>query len=250
MSRMSLLPVVVAVVVLVSAVPAVAAVDLRVAAGHDREPLLRAAGSNTTVYAGRLTLTVSNAGDVASSGVVTVTDSLPAGLSPLVNNPGFDAGPVAASGDGWSCVGTSCSRSDALAPGASYPPVTITVRVANGAPAQLTNVASVTGGATAGDVIAVAEDACPNGWSAEAEVTFAPPAGPGLHGGVRSGVTNPERADGCSLLDQIWAGEPFANHGAFVDRVDALTDAYTSAGLLTAAERDAVESGRRAFGRR
>jgi hypothetical protein len=29
-------------------------------------------------------------------------------------------------------------------------------------------------------------------------------------------VTNPERADGCTLLDAIWNAEPFAGHAAFV----------------------------------
>jgi peptidoglycan/xylan/chitin deacetylase (PgdA/CDA1 family) len=216
---------------------AVAAVDLSVSAAHDRDPLLRAGGANTTVYAGRLLLTVSNRGDRASDGVVSVSDALPAGLSPLVNNPGFGAGPVAASGSGWSCAGTSCTRSDPLAPGASYPPITITVRVANGAPAQVTNTATVSGGATAGDVIAVVEDACPNGWSAEAVVSFAPPVG-----GVDSGVRNPERPDGCTLLDEVWAGEPFASHGGFVARVDAVTDRYVRERLLSGGEKDRIQS--------
>jgi uncharacterized repeat protein (TIGR01451 family) len=229
--------------VAVLAPAASAAADLQISATHDREPLLKTTGSNTTVYAGKLTLTVTNAGDSATDGSeITVTDTLPAGLSPLVNNPGFDAGPTAASGDGWTCDNTTCRRSDALAAGASYPPITITVRVANDAAAQLTNSATVTGGASATDSITVADDACPNGWSPEAEVTFAPPAGPGLHGGIRTGVTNPERANGCTLLDQIWAGEPFRTHGAFVDRVDALTDGYVADGLLTGADGDAVDS--------
>ena len=42
-----------------------------------------------------------------------------------------------------------CSRSDALAPGASYEPVTITVNVAASAPASVTNTATISGG---GDV--------------------------------------------------------------------------------------------------
>jgi peptidoglycan/xylan/chitin deacetylase (PgdA/CDA1 family) len=217
--------------------PAVAAVDLSISAAHDRDPLLRVSGPNTTVYAGKLTLTVANRGDQASVGPVTVTDTLPAGLSPLVNNPGFDAGPVAASGDGWSCAGTSCTRSDPLAPGAAYPAITITVRVANTAPAQVINTATVTGGATASDSIAVIEDACPNGWSSEAEVSFAPP-----FGSIDSGVINPERPNGCTLLDEIWAGEPFASHGAFVARVDATTDRYLADGLITGREKDAIQS--------
>jgi uncharacterized repeat protein (TIGR01451 family) len=238
MSRLGLaIAAAVAVAVLVPSSSAVAAADLSISAAHDRDPLLRTSNPNTTVYAGKLTLTVRNVGDQASEGSVTVTDTLPAGLSPLVNNPGLDAGSVAASGDGWSCTNTSCTRSDPLAAGSAYPPITITVRVANSSSAQVTNTASVTGGATARDVISVVEDACPNGWSAEAEVSFAPP-----FGGVRSGVTNRERANGCTLLDDVWAGEPFANHGRFVSRVDAITDQYVRDGLLTGHEKDAIQS--------
>ena len=252
MSRRSVLPVsVVAAAVLAPAAPAAATADLTISASHDREPLLKTVGPNTTVYAGKLTLRVANEGDEPSDGSeVTVTDTLPAGLTALVNNPGFDAGPVAASGDGWTCSGTTtstCRRSDVLAAGSAYPPITITVRVTNTAAAHLTNSPTVTGGGDAGtsvaaDQIAVAVDACPNGWSAETEVTFAPPSGPGLHGGIHSGVRNPERADGCTLLDQIWAGEPFPDHGSFVDRVDAITDQHVADTLLTAAQKNAVQS--------
>src|SRR5688500_19735068 len=113
---------------------AAAAADLSISAGHDRDPLLRTSNPNTTVYAGKLTLTVANRGDQSTDGPVTVTDTLPAGLSPRVNNPGFDAGPVAASGAGWSCTGTTCTRSDPPAPGAEDRPRTITVPLADTAP--------------------------------------------------------------------------------------------------------------------
>ena len=232
----------VAVAVLLAPSSAVAAADLSISAAHDRDPLLRGSDPNTTVYAGMLTLTVVNRGDQPSDGPVTVTDALPAGLSPLVNNPGFGAGPVAASGHGWTCTGTTCTRSDPLAAGSAYPPITITVRVANTAAAQVTNTANVTGGATASDPIGVVADACPNGWSSEAEVAFAPPFGPGLHGGIHSGVTNPEQSNGCTLLDDIWAGEPFANHGSFVSRVDATTDRYLAEHLITGRQKDAIQS--------
>ena len=227
---------------------AAAAVDLSISAAHDRDPLLRTSDPNTTVYAGKLTLTVANHGDRPTAAPVTVTDTLPTGLSPLVNNPGFDAGPVAASGAGWSCTGTTtsiCIRSDPLAAGATAPPITITVRVANTAPAQLTNTATATSGedgATASDPITVTEDACPNGWSPETEVTFAPPFGPGLHGGIHTGVTNPEQPDGCTLLDDIWDGEPFANHGRFVTRVATTTKHYRRAHLITARQKRTIQS--------
>ena len=77
-------------------------------------------------------------------------DTLPAGLTALINNPGVPAGPVAASGPGWTCTGTRCTRTDVLAPGAAYPPITITVGVASNAAATVTNTATVTGGGDAG----------------------------------------------------------------------------------------------------
>src|SRR5258705_4217734 len=67
------------------------------------------------------TLTVANFGAADTSGAVTVTDTLPAGLTA-----------TAMSGAGWSCTlaTLTCTRSDVLAPGASYPAITLTVNVA------------------------------------------------------------------------------------------------------------------------
>jgi uncharacterized repeat protein (TIGR01451 family) len=82
-------------------------------------------------------ITVTNSGSANSSGTVTVTDTLPAGLTA-----------TAISGTNWTCVlGTlTCTRSNALAPGLSYPAITVTVNVANNAPASVTNTANVSGG--------------------------------------------------------------------------------------------------------
>src|SRR5260370_40852468 len=55
---------------------------------------------------------------------------------------------TAASGTGWSCSGSffvNCTRSDSLAAGGTYPPITMTVSVTGGAPSA-TNSASVSGG--------------------------------------------------------------------------------------------------------
>ena len=83
------------------------------------------------------TIAVTNSGTGPTSGTVTVVDALPAGLAA-----------IALSGSGWSCdVPTlTCTRNDALAAGASYPPVTLTVNVGANAPASITNVATVSGG--------------------------------------------------------------------------------------------------------
>ena len=86
-------------------------------------------------------MTVTNAaGAAATSGTVTVTDTLPAGLS-------FGTG--AMSGTGWACSSNSCTRSDALAGGASYPPITVKVNVAGGATSPQNNSVSVSGGRSA-----------------------------------------------------------------------------------------------------
>lgn len=82
-------------------------------------------------------LVVSNLGGAATAGAVTVTDLLPAGLTA-----------TALSGSGWSCTlaTLSCTRSDVLAAGASWPAISLTVTVAPNAAASVTNVATVSGG--------------------------------------------------------------------------------------------------------
>jgi uncharacterized repeat protein (TIGR01451 family) len=86
------------------------------------------------------TITVKNSGAGPTTGEsVTVEDTLPAGLTAS-----------AMSGDGWTCevgIGSpNCTRSDPLAAGASYAPITLTVNVAFNAPASVTNVVTVSGG--------------------------------------------------------------------------------------------------------
>ena len=220
---------------------ALAAPDLTVGATHAAPTFLRATAPNTTVYAGTLTLTVRNDGaDPTDGTAVTVTERLPTGLGSLINNPGFGAGPTPASGPGWTCTGTTtstCTRSDALAAGASYPPITMTVTVANSAAASLANAPTVSGGgdsslATGADTIPVTADACPNGFAAGQNVTFGPPTPV-----IDSGVANPERADGCSLLDAIWNVAP-TGHAGFVTHVDEATAAFG----LSAAQRTAIHT--------
>ncbi len=87
------------------------------------------------------TITVSNSGSGATSGAVSLVDALPAGLTA-----------TAMSGTGWTInlATLTATRSDPLAPGGSYPALTVTVDVATNAPANLTNTAVVSGG---GEVI-------------------------------------------------------------------------------------------------
>ena len=81
---------------------------------------------------------VANVGQAPTTGLVTVTDNLPAGLTP-----------TSASGSGWACTiasqSVTCTRSDALAPGAAYPLIVLLVNVAANA-TNLANVATLTGG--------------------------------------------------------------------------------------------------------
>jgi uncharacterized repeat protein (TIGR01451 family) len=83
------------------------------------------------------TIIVTNIGTGSSSGSVIVTDAPPAGLTI-----------TAMSGSGWTAdLGSStCTRSDALAAGTSYSPITVTVSVATNASASVTNTATVSGG--------------------------------------------------------------------------------------------------------
>ena len=104
-----------------------------VLAKTDSGSFVRGAGT------GSFHLTVANQGSAPSSGSITVDDTLPASMVPS-----------AAAGTGWSCtvVGqdVSCSRSDPLASGASFPGITVSVDVSQSAPNSVTNTAAVSGG--------------------------------------------------------------------------------------------------------
>lgn len=95
-------------------------------------------------------ITISNALSAGSANVpITATEIPPAGFTL-----------VSMSGPGWSCAGNTCSRSDALAPGTSYPLISATVAVPADAPDQVTNTVttSIAGYAIAGglDLTAIA----------------------------------------------------------------------------------------------
>jgi uncharacterized protein (TIGR03437 family) len=104
-------------------------------------PDLRIAKSHTGNFrqgdTGAYSISVSNAGTAPTGGPISVTDRLPGSLTPL-----------ALSGAGWICTlaQAACVRDDPLAIGASFPPISLTVRAAAGAPPGLTNTAVVSGG--------------------------------------------------------------------------------------------------------
>ena len=63
-----------------------------------------------------------------------------------------------------------------------------------------------------------------------------------VFGTVDSGVANPAKLDGTTLLDEIWAGAPFGTKGALVARVRSTVGSWVSAGLLSPADGDTVVS--------
>jgi uncharacterized repeat protein (TIGR01451 family) len=88
------------------------------------------------------TLTVvNNGGGNPTNGMVTVTETLPVGLTL-----------VQMIGDGWTCGGNVCTRSDILLSTLAYPSITVIVNVTATATSPLTNVARVTGGGSASTV--------------------------------------------------------------------------------------------------
>ena len=86
-------------------------------------------------------LTVTNQGTLPTIGTVTVGDT----------RGGAFTGGYTMSGSGWSCPGSAspCTRSDSLAPGASYPPVTVDSTYTPGG--SVLNSATVTGGGQPSD---------------------------------------------------------------------------------------------------
>jgi uncharacterized repeat protein (TIGR01451 family) len=113
----------------------VAAPDLTMTMSH--EPAL-VSGAKTIFKIG-----VTNSGTLATDGTtVTVTDAFPA--------TGFDS-IVVKSSPGWTCNVTggrnlSCTRTDVLAAGASYPTIEVEALVHDPVPASVTNTAKVAGG--------------------------------------------------------------------------------------------------------
>jgi len=142
----------------VDAASKVAVVDwhnnaVRVLTPAGSQPVLTIQSAHTGAFAqgqtgATYTVTVSNGpGAGPTNGTVAVTEILPAGL-----------GLVTLAGSGWTCsapAAPTCTRSDALSGGSSYPEITVTVNVSATATAQLTNEATVSGG---GGNIALTED--------------------------------------------------------------------------------------------
>jgi large repetitive protein len=144
--------------------------DLTIAKSHN--------GNFVIGNQGVFNLLVTNIGGAATTGTVTLTDTLPAGLAPVPASGTFN-------NNGWGCnvAGqiVSCTRADALAPAGAYPALTLTVQVLASAPPTVSNTASVSGG---GDVVSTNNSATDVA-SVALPGTFSPPLG--IKRGVASG---------------------------------------------------------------
>jgi uncharacterized repeat protein (TIGR01451 family) len=101
------------------------------------------------------TVTVSNTGAGPTTSQVTVTETVPTGMT-LVSMSGDST---------WNCSAPPvCTTSTVLSGGSSYPPITVTVNVSSTAPAQATNQVQVSGGgaanANASDLTTIAPFTC------------------------------------------------------------------------------------------
>lgn len=111
-------------------IPSVEVADLAITKSHS--------GSFLVGETGYYVLRVANNGPDATSGSITVTDTLPSGLTY-----------AGATGNGWSCGASgqtvTCSRSDSLAMGEIAPDITLAVSVGAAAYPSVTNTATVSG---------------------------------------------------------------------------------------------------------
>jgi large repetitive protein len=115
----------------------VAVPDLRILKSHT--------GSFVGGVATTFTLAVSNVGTAPTDGsTVTVSDPFP---------PSSFSAIATAGGSGWSCATAAltltCTRSDVLAAGTSYPPILVDATVQDPPPATVSNTVTVSGGGSA-----------------------------------------------------------------------------------------------------
>jgi len=185
---------------------AVCVPDMTVAKTH--------AGNFTRGSSASFTVTASNVSALgATSGVVTVNDTLPLGLIP-----------TSASGTGWTCTVSgqteSCTRADSLAALGSYPAITVNASVAQSAPATVTNTAVVGGGGEANLLNDTATDTANVGSSADMAVTDAGTPTPTVAAGANitytQVVTNngPSAADNATLVASIPANTTLVSAAA------------------------------------
>jgi len=181
-------------------VTTVAAPDLTLTKSHSPQFV---AGGTTT-----FTLTVPNVGTLPTDGTpVTVTDNVPSGAA------GFDSIAIA-SAPGWACTvaaGTTnltCTRSDPLAPGASYPSIVFTAVVHNPVSPTIQNTAAVSGGGDSDATNNTATDAGAGVSLADVHVTktvdqSVVPSGGKVTFDLEVGNTGPSSATAVTLEDAL-----------------------------------------------
>jgi len=194
-------------------------------------PSLSATKSHTGNFAqgqpgATYTVTVSNgSGMSATNGTVTLTETLPSGMTLL-----------SMQGNGWNCSANTCTRSDALAGGASYPAIAVTVNVASNAASSLTNQVSVSGG---GSAAATASD--PTTVTAVCSYSLNPTNATASASGGNATVTV-TAAPGCGWTGSsgvnwitVTSGASGSGNGAVNYSVSALSSITGRTGTLTVA---------------
>jgi uncharacterized repeat protein (TIGR01451 family) len=202
--------------------------DMTITKGHS--PINFVQGST-----GSYTLTATNASvgtSASTTAAVTVTDTLPTGITP-----------TSATGTGWgpgvnacSIVGQTmtCTRSDALAPGTSYPPITITISVALTAPSTVTNTATVAGGGeanTANDTATDVANVLPP-TDADMAITKTASPNPVLQGNALTytlGVTN----NGPAIATNVTVTDPLPSQVSYVSATSTQGTCSQAGGTVT-----------------
>src|ERR1700740_3613478 len=167
-------------------------------------------GNFTRGAAASYTIPVSNVSPYGgTTGLVTINDTLPFGISPT--------GTIAT---GWACSISgqtlSCTRSDGLAAGASYPSITLNALVSQSAPATLTNTATVSGGGEANLLNDTAIDVAAVVSSADMAVTDSGSPNPvAINGSITYTViatnSGPSAADNATLVLPVPNATTFAS---------------------------------------
>jgi trimeric autotransporter adhesin len=122
------------------------------------------------------TITVTNSGSAATSGTITLTDTLPTGLSLVsFSETGHSGG---GTGSDFSCTGLTCTRTTAMAAGEAET-FTLTVSVGYNAPTgtnSVTNSAQVSGGGTTGTQTATSPTTINQGPGYVLSTSISPPS--------------------------------------------------------------------------
>ena len=162
-------------------------------------------------------LVVANNGTMGTTGVVEVTDTLGASATSTTLTPS----------SGWTCAasGTAfpCTRSDVLAPGASYPPLLVAANFAPGT--TVTNSAAITAGSGSEPTAADTPAALNNSSTANAgqspsatlslnKAALTGTVSLGTLAGFRMQVRNtgPDAATGATLVDTLPAGLDYTSY--------------------------------------